>query len=328
MRKVFYSWESDLPGKTNRNLILDALERACKEVGADAEVEPVVDRDTLNVPGSPNISETILAKIEDADAFVADVSIINPARSPSCRPTPNPNVLVELGYAIRRLGYARIVLVINTYFGKPELLPFDLRQLRVLAYEASPYDEERTPAKKVLAARLEAAVRAIAAVVKPGAASERICARTMNIAGQAEGLLQDMIKAAGVTFEPETITKDELHEVCRRIDPNGQAPLVIGVVIGGNPKDGWRYATWLGHMAHWRSCSRQFTEDLRFFDKLLDREHLGMVAEIEQCSYFAQLDRLAVRLGNSDLTWLASTLWEYVEATRRLRDYAIRHLRR
>lgn len=325
MRKVFYSWQSDLPGKTNRNLILDALERACKRVGADAEVEPVVDRDTLNVPGSPDITEIVLGKIEDADAFVADVSIINFEQSPSCRPTPNPNVLVELGYAIRRLGHDRIVLVINTYFGKLELLPFDLRQLRVLAYEASPDDEARTPAKKELAMGLEDAVRAIAAVVKPDAASKRICALTMNIAGQAAGLLQDMIKAAGMTFQPETITKDELHEVCRNIDPNGQAPLVID----GNPKDGWRYATWLGHMAHWRSRSRQFTEDLRFFDKFLDREHIGMVAEVEECSYFAQLDRLAaVRLGNSDLTYLDSSLWEYVEATRRLKGYAMRHLRR
>lgn len=325
MRKVFYSWQSDLPGSTNRNLILGALAKACKLAGAESEVEPVVDRDTANVPGSPNISETIFAKIEAADAFVADVSIVNPTRTGDARPTPNPNVLVELGYAVRSLGHARMVLVVNSHFGKPELLPFDLRQLRVLAYESAPENAERAPVRKSLAADLAGALRAVAEVVKPDSMSERIHARTMNVAGQAEGLLRDLIKQAGKAFEPDTITRDELHEVCQKINPNGQAPLVVDQAPGG----GFRHANWLGLMAHWRQRSRQFTEDLRFFDQHLDREHLGLLADVEQCSYFVQLGHVqGTGVGNADLSWLASSIWEYVQLARRLRDYASQHLRR
>lgn len=70
--KVFYSWQSDLPNSTNRNLILKALENAAKKVRDDdsIEVEPVIDRDTRDVPGAPNIAETILKKIAESEVFV------------------------------------------------------------------------------------------------------------------------------------------------------------------------------------------------------------------------------------------------------------------
>src|SRR5215472_9503685 len=74
---VFYSWQSDLPNACNRGFIQDALENAAGAITADdtVEVEPVVDRDTLGVPGAPDIASTIFSKIVAADVFVADVSI-------------------------------------------------------------------------------------------------------------------------------------------------------------------------------------------------------------------------------------------------------------
>src|SRR5882724_1689520 len=76
---VFYSWQSDLPNATNRGFIHTALEAATKTLREDGsvQVEPVVDRDTAGVPGSPDISSTILGKIDEALIFVCDVSVIN-----------------------------------------------------------------------------------------------------------------------------------------------------------------------------------------------------------------------------------------------------------
>ena len=78
--KVFYSWQSDSLPATNRNFILKALEDAAKAIREDdtIEVDPVVDRDTAGVPGAPDIASTILDKIDQAQAFVCDVTIINP----------------------------------------------------------------------------------------------------------------------------------------------------------------------------------------------------------------------------------------------------------
>ena len=101
--KIFYSWQSDLPPATNRTLIQKALENAVKMIRNDdsIQVEPVVDRDTSGVPGAPDIARTIFEKIDQAQIFVCDISIIN--KDEQSRPMPNPNVLVELGYAALHL---------------------------------------------------------------------------------------------------------------------------------------------------------------------------------------------------------------------------------
>lgn len=129
---IFYSWQSDLPNKTNRRFIFDALKQAAKAVRSDEAlgVDPVVDRDTAGVAGSPGIAATIFAKIAQADIFVPDVSLVT--LPDAKRPSPNPNVLLELGFAISQLGWDRIVMIMNRAFGDPALLPFDLRGHRVV----------------------------------------------------------------------------------------------------------------------------------------------------------------------------------------------------
>lgn len=157
---VFYSWQRDLPSATNRGLIQTALERATKSIRNDdsVEIEPVVDRDTVGIPGAPDIAETIFAKIERSQVFVCDVSIINKG---AARPTPNPNVLIELGYARKVLGVSNIIMVMNTAFGEPELLPFDLRPKRVVTYCTPETAEEHTSERRKLEAILEEGLRTI-----------------------------------------------------------------------------------------------------------------------------------------------------------------------
>jgi hypothetical protein len=156
-RTVFYSWQSDLDPKLNRNLIEDALGRALKAIKKEATtIEPVLDRDTSGMPGSPAIADTIFNKIATADVFVADVSIIN--SGVEGRKTPNPNVLLELGFAISELGWDRILLVGNTAFGTPESLPFDLRGRRVVFYSSTDATE-KSEIRGLLQGRLETALR-------------------------------------------------------------------------------------------------------------------------------------------------------------------------
>jgi len=167
-RVIFYSWQSDLPNRCNRGLIQSALGEAASIIAAaDAiAIEPVVDRDTQNVPGSPDIASTIFAKITGANIFVADVSIVT--RAQDMRPTPNPNVLIELGYALKKLGHERIILVFNRSFGKVEELPFDLRMRRVLVYEMPQDEKNRTSERTKLERQLEEALRVALAAVQEG----------------------------------------------------------------------------------------------------------------------------------------------------------------
>ena len=152
---IFYSWQSDLHNSTNRGFIEQALEQAAKTIRNDEsiKIEPVIDRDTKGIPGSPDIASTIFKKIEQAQIFVCDISLIN--KGSDKRPTPNPNVLIELGYAIKALGSSRIIMVFNTEYGKIEDLPFDLRLKRVVSYKMTEQTKERAPERKMLQKRLE-----------------------------------------------------------------------------------------------------------------------------------------------------------------------------
>jgi hypothetical protein len=129
MKAVFYAWQSELPNNTNRSFLEDCLERSIKKVN---ERRPpgdqlFLDQGTENVSGMPDISRVIFDKIDTCAVFVPDLSITQ--RTPS-RCSPNANVLIELGYALRAFGDRRILGVFNEAFGQSEELPFDLRRHR------------------------------------------------------------------------------------------------------------------------------------------------------------------------------------------------------
>jgi hypothetical protein len=126
MSKVFYSWQSDLPA--NRAYLQECLENAISRL-PNYELETA----TRNSRGAVDIAQTILRKIDEADMFVADLSIINP--EVEGRKTPNPNVLYELGYAVGKMGEAPIVMVVNTATTDIAELPFDIRNRRLMALD-------------------------------------------------------------------------------------------------------------------------------------------------------------------------------------------------
>ena len=131
-KTVFWSWQSDRSERETRHLIREALVVALDRLTGESNIEErlEIDHDTRGLPGSPDIVASILEKIDAASVFVADITPI--AISESGKHVANPNVLIELGYAKKVLGAARIVTVWNTAFthSAPEDLPFDLRGRR------------------------------------------------------------------------------------------------------------------------------------------------------------------------------------------------------
>lgn len=165
---IFFSWQSDTPTISGRNLVERALDRAVGAIGRDTEVEEAVreglevDRDTKGVSGSPPIVETIFKKIDLAAVFVADLTFAG--RRSDGAPIPNPNVLIEYGWALKSLGHTRIISIMNIAFGNPtdEEMPFDMRHLRhPIQYECpdGADDETRKKVRMALAKRLEEAIK-------------------------------------------------------------------------------------------------------------------------------------------------------------------------
>ena len=151
-RTIFYSWQNDLEKKTHRNFIENCLKAALRSLEKDARIYMEYDRDTNGVNGSPDITTTIFDKIDKSVLFVCDVSIIN--SDYNGRKTPNPNVLMELGYAANKLGWDRIICLFDINTGTIEELPFDLRQKRITTYDANKKDE-LTRISKILSVNIK-----------------------------------------------------------------------------------------------------------------------------------------------------------------------------
>jgi hypothetical protein len=164
MRKItaFYAWQSDTPQEFNRNFIRIALEEAAQRISADSSlnVEILIDSDTEGVLGQPPVTMTILAKIESCDIFVPDLTFV--AYTDGGKLIPNPNVLMEYGYALRAKTYTAMMSVMNTAFGPPEKLPFDMGHIRhPIQYDVAPTakDAERREVRRKLSEKLEQILR-------------------------------------------------------------------------------------------------------------------------------------------------------------------------
>jgi hypothetical protein len=235
---VFFSWQSDLPSSTNRGLIEGAIEQAVKELKIKAERSLRVDSDTKDTPGSPNIPGVIFTKIPSSAIFIADVSIIHPhdAQKPEARRCPNPNVLIELGFAVHALGWKRVIMVMNSFFGEPELLPFDLQQHKFpLTYRSAPEDTDRAAIRRPFARQLMARIQEVLE-------SDHDEAERMTQRLDRRSLIYVLgLKDKNVEYFSDDAGKYE-YEIQRLLD--------VGVIFSNLGKGGYAYHwTYIGELA-------------------------------------------------------------------------------
>jgi len=157
---IFYSWQSD---KQN-SLIQEAIQLAIERIvsGNEFKIEAALDRDTKDIPGSPAIAEAILSKIDQCSLFLCDVTIVT--ESTSKRKSPNPNVLIELGYAAARVGWDRIICVMNEVYGEPKELPFDIQHRRwPIRYKLADNSDESIviETRETLSQNVEIAIKSV-----------------------------------------------------------------------------------------------------------------------------------------------------------------------
>lgn len=169
---IFYAWQSDRPGKVNHHLIREAAEAACARISVDESNDWVVavDSDTQGEAGMCDIPNTILQKIERCDIFLADLTLIGTTDSDATKQIPNPNVVFELGYAARQLGFEAMVGVVNEEYGKVDGQVFDIKRRASLRYSASESDSKSVRTKVIdqLSRSLEKVLRAtIETVIVP-----------------------------------------------------------------------------------------------------------------------------------------------------------------
>jgi hypothetical protein len=167
--KIFWSWQSDHDGKISHYLVRDALQLAIAKLRVPEDIEEPseaerranleLDHDTNGETGWTDIADSIFKKIDAAAVFVGDVTPVGKStrkekgRQP--RAIMNPNVAIELGYAIKALTWSSCIGVVNLAYGSVDDLPFDIHRTRswpvtyTLSERAT--SEQMAEAKKKLA---------------------------------------------------------------------------------------------------------------------------------------------------------------------------------
>ena len=164
---IFYCWQDHLNKKTHRFLIRDAINAAIRrlqdELPEDVDCVLRQDSDTSGRSGSVEIANTILQKISSSSVIIGDVTpvLYDDTNKYSY---PNPNVMLELGYGARAVGWNKVILVFNTAGTKgtttPESMPFDIRHRRLTPYACSG-ESQKAQAAKELEGSLVVALRAV-----------------------------------------------------------------------------------------------------------------------------------------------------------------------
>lgn len=161
IQTIFYSWQSDLLKETNQIAIRQSLRVAANTLESEIDdIKIEIDEATRNTTGSQNIPALIFDKISQSDIFVCDITTINGDANERYRRVPNPNVLIELGYAVSILGWKRIILLFNSHYGTfPNDLPFDIDRHRTTKFCI--VDKKDKAGKNSLSKLLETAIDAI-----------------------------------------------------------------------------------------------------------------------------------------------------------------------
>lgn len=271
--RIFFSWQSDVSNGIGRSFIQSCIERAIRALKADADVDLAdrnleIDADTLGIPGTPPILETIFQKIDEASVFIADLTYV--AERPGGGRTPNPNVCIEHGYALKALGWRRVLGVMNTYLGAPDQyeLPFDIRHTRwpmpfTCAEGDSP--EVREEAKAALTKQLTVALKAIFSDHAARSGMDgRLEARTDSPQAAAESALNELAFDANRGGTPEIVTRPRLT---LRLAPFVTAtnrrlsPQIIGSVLEGFPAPNEAVTEIDCDAKQWWKCARARQRD-------------------------------------------------------------------
>jgi hypothetical protein len=142
--KIFWAWQFDLPGKIARHFIRGAIQAAIAQINQHEDIDEPdeafqesklqLDYGRKGLKGSPDLASEILKKIDSAAVFVGDVTPIGKGAPHKTdegvesdgKPLMNPNVAIELGYALKSKGTDHVLMIMNSHYGKRADMPFDL----------------------------------------------------------------------------------------------------------------------------------------------------------------------------------------------------------
>jgi len=306
---TFYSWQSDTDRKIGRNFVQNCIEDSIAKVNKQLksnlkvikeEKELVLDQATERTLGSVDIANSLFQKIDLCSIFICDISIVQNSRK---RKHPNPNVLIELGYASSRIGWENVIMIFNTSKSKVENLPFDIRSRRVFDYKLSlnTSAEVKTQEKKRLKDRLISALydQALAANSIKNEPIIRILPyvwnRILTLLEKWESLVSELCIFLNED-KPNNYDYQIINQICSRINPHSKP---IGAMNA-------RYNSWYDYTAHLAQITEKKIGEIFVFQDKIDLEIIDLLAKAEnEMSNRDLYDINNQNLGNDEMSHLS-----------------------
>ncbi|WP_434036323.1 hypothetical protein [Formosa sp. 4Alg 33] len=137
----------DTEDKYGKGFIQNAIEIAIQKL-KDESIEVTLDYGFRKTPGTPLLIDEMLKKSTESDMVIVDLTFTSAKEwlqakkykvfgkelrllnKVGDKKSPNPNVLLETGYAWAKKGTYRTLAVMNDAFGSPKELPVDLEGFR------------------------------------------------------------------------------------------------------------------------------------------------------------------------------------------------------
>ncbi len=140
------------------------------------------------------------------------------------------------------------------------------------------------------------------------------------INSSASGLISAISKASKITLTEKYPSKEELDIICKSINPNTNAPLVLG------PRD--NYANWIQYFNYSKKRSNDATEKVFRKMPFLETELVNILSRIEDNDFFTVLPHFTYDrpIGNQDITVFKQCLFSYFELIKELEKYTDKKL--
>ncbi|WP_396146723.1 hypothetical protein [Flavobacterium sp.] len=184
--KVFFAFQMDIDDRFGKGFIQSAIEIAIQKFKTEG-IDISLDFGFRGTPGTPLLIEEMLKKSSESDMVIVDLTFTSSKAWSEAKKikiwgkeikikgkellmldftqekkSPNPNVLLETGYAWAKKGTYRTLVVMNEAFGAPDELPVDLKGFRWgITYDLNEGNyKARKEKRKILADNLYDAIKA------------------------------------------------------------------------------------------------------------------------------------------------------------------------
>lgn len=139
--------------------------------------------------------------------------------------------------------------------------------------------------------------------------------KVWHIIAYGTTIIREMAKASNVELKSNYPSEQELLEVCSKINPCSDAPLLISFAANAN---------WYQYFEYYRKMSSEDTQSIYGKMPFLDTKLIKHLADIEDTQWFSLVKAVSpipIQFKNKNLLNFWSAIIEYLKSVKALQDY-------